>query len=500
MQAARAVCALWGWWRRVTLCLWLVVGLSVLLGLTGCGGGGGGGDGSQAGGATPPSTTQSGTVTVTLSDPPTCKVPRGDLNHVWVTITLVRAHLSTAADPDASGWVTLLDLRTHPVQIDLLSASETTCVLTTLGATTGVPPGDYQQLRLHLLSNTPAAGAATPGPNNCADTGGFNCVELGNGTRRVVQLSSEAQTGIKIPPGQIAGGAIRLRSAQAADLNIDFNACASIVQQGNGAFRLKPTLHAGEVALPTQAISGLVVDTTTSQPLSNATVIVLAEQPDSDGIDRVVTQTLASATQGTFLLCPLSPGTYDIVIAALTSAGVPYNATVTFGVLAGTAMGTIPLIPARGSTTDPGAIEGLVTTADGGATGADIALSALQTATPPGGAPVLMTVPLVGESTPTIATERDASCPARTGCAMYLLNVPASNPLVGTFNASGTAYAPPAGGSVVYSVNAQAFIPGNAGTPNCLPSSLRTGPVTVSAGTLTRAASLAFTGCAPGMQ
>jgi hypothetical protein len=132
------------------------------------------------------------------------------------------------------------------------------------------------------LNNTPAAGDATPAPNNCAGTGGFNCVELMNGTRQVVLLSSEAQTGIKIPPGQIARGALRLRSNQAADLNIDFNACASLVQQGNGAFRLKPTLHAGEVALTTQAISGLVVDTTTSQPIPNATVIVLAEQ--SDGV------------------------------------------------------------------------------------------------------------------------------------------------------------------------------------------------------------------------
>ncbi len=276
MQAARDVFAMWVWCIRGTLCPWFVVGLSVLIGLIGCGGGGG--DGSQTGGSTPPATPPSGTVTVTLSDPPTCKGPRGDLNRVWVTITLVRAHLSTAADPDASGWMTLLDLRTHPVQIDLLSASETTCVLTTLGATTGLPPGDYQQIRLHLLSNTPAAGEATPLPNNCAGTGGFNCVELMNGTRRVLQLSSEAQTGIKIPPGQIAGGAIRLRSAQAADLNIDFNACASIVQQGNGAFRLKPTLHAGEVALTTQAISGLVVDSTTSQPLPNATVICRAHE------------------------------------------------------------------------------------------------------------------------------------------------------------------------------------------------------------------------------
>jgi hypothetical protein len=495
MHAAGDIVARRVWWVRVTWWAWLVVGLWGLVGLPGCGSGGGSG---QEGGTPPSSTPQSSTVTVSLSDPPTCKAPRSDLNHVWVTITLVRAHLSSAAAPDDSGWVTLLDLRAHPVQLDLFATAETPCVLTTLGSTTGLPPGDYQQIRLHLLSNTPAASDATPVPNNCAGTGGFTCVELMNGTRQVVLLSSEAQTGIKIPPGQIAGGALRLRSNQAADLHIDFNACASLVQQGNGAFRLKPTLHAGEVTLTTQAISGLVVDTTTGQPLPNATVIVLAEQPDPDGMDRVVLETLASATQGTFILCPLSSGTYDIVIAALTSAGVTYNATVTFGVPAGTAIGTIPLVPEHGGHTSPGTIEGLVTTADGGATDADIALSALQTATPTGSALVPVTIPLFEGSTPTIATERGASCPARTGCATYLLSVPASNPLVGMFSASGTAYAPPAGGSVVYSVNAQAFLPGSAGTPNCRPSSLHTGPVTVSAGTMTPAASLVFTECTTG--
>ena len=473
---------------------WLVWGLWVVAGLTGCGGGSGGGQ--EAG--TSPSTPQSGEVRVTLSDPPACKAPQGDLNRVWVTVTLVRAHLSSAAAPNDSGWVNLVDLRSHPQQIDLLATSETPCVLTMLGSTTGVPPGDYQQIRLHLLSNTPAPSEATPAPNACAETNGFNCVELMNGTRRRLLLSSEAQTGIKIPPGQLAGGAIRLAAGQAADLNIDFNACSSLVQQGNGAFRLQPTLHAGHIALTTQAISGLVVDNTTGQPIPDATILVLAEQPDSDGMDRVMLQTLASATQGTFLLCPLPSGSYDIVIAALSATGVTYNATLTFGVPAGTAMGTIPLTPERGRDTTPGAIAGLVTTADGGATGADIALSAVQTATPPGGVPIQVTSPLFEGSTPTVATERASECPPGTACATYLLTVPASHPVVGTFTAAGTAYAAPASGTVSYTVNAQAFIPGTAGTPNCARASLFTPPVTISAGTVPQAAALAFTGCAVG--
>ena len=62
-------------------------------------------------------------------------------------------------------------------------------------------------------------------------------------------LSSESKTGIKIPSGQIAGGAFTVASGETKDLNINFDTCASIVVQGNGQFRLKPVLHAGEVAL-----------------------------------------------------------------------------------------------------------------------------------------------------------------------------------------------------------------------------------------------------------
>jgi hypothetical protein len=223
----------------------------------------------------------------------------------------------------------------------------------------------------------------------------------------------------------------------------------------------------------------------------------MAEQPDTDGIDRVVLQTLASPTQGTFSLCPLPTGNYDIVIAALSTTGVMYHATITFGVSAGTAIGTIPLV--RASHTAPGVITGQVTT-DAGAAGADIALSALQTVTPTGSAPIQVTIPLVAESAANVATERTSgsACPGGTACATYLLTVPASNPLVGTFAAAGTTYAGPAGGDVLYNVNAQAFIPGMAGTPDCSPAGLVTSPVGVSAGAVSQAGALAFTACTAG--
>src|SRR5262249_33652131 len=147
-----------------------------------------------------------------------------------------------------SGWVTLVDLRGSPKQIDLLSLASTTCVLTQLGSTSSLPAGKYQQIRLYLLGNNAASSTAGPSSNACGSTG-FNCIVPKGAPPQVLTLSSEAQTGLKIPSGQIADGGLTLTAGQSSDLNIDFDSCASIVQEGNGRYRLKPVLHAGEVAV-----------------------------------------------------------------------------------------------------------------------------------------------------------------------------------------------------------------------------------------------------------
>jgi len=458
---------------------------------------------SCGGGTTLQSTT--GSVRLTLSDPPTCKAPIGDFTNVWVTVTRVRAHISSTANPDDSGWVDLVDLRSIPKQIDLLSIGDTSCTLATLGSTTGLPPGNYQQIRLYLLSNNPAASEATPQPNNCG-ANGYNCARLEDGSVKTLLLSSEDKTGIKIPPGQIAGGAIKIDAGQTADLNIDFSACQSILRQSNGQFRLKPTLHIGEVSLTTDSITGKVVDSVTGNPIPNAAIFVLAEQPDSEGIDRVIRQRTANATDGTFSLCPLPPGEYDIVVAAVSEAGVTYNATITFKVPTGTALGNILLVPETGTATTPGEIQGEVSTASAtGATGSDIALSAFQEATPSGGTATLVTIPLLPGSTENVATDALLpTCASGTKCASYSLFVPASNPMVGTFTTSGTVYATPVVGDVLYRVNARAFVPGSGGTANCSPPSLTTNldnvgnPLKVTAGASVTAQTLAFTGCTEG--
>jgi hypothetical protein len=488
-----------------TLALFMIVSAGLLLVLS-CG------SGSSS---SPSPTVRTGSATVTLSDPPTCKIPIGDFTHVWVTVTRVRAHISSSADGNDGGWVDLADLTANPMQIDLLNIGANTCALATLGSVSGLPPGNYQQIRLHLLSNNPAAGVAVPAVNNCGSNG-YNCVMLPGPVDPEVDpeihtllLSSQDQTGIKIPPGHIAGGGISIEAGQTANINIDFSACASVIRQGNGKYRLKPTLHAGGVSASTDSISGRVIDNVSGQPIPGATIFVFAEQPDANDatVDRVIMSRTADSTAGTFSFCPLPSGNYDIVVAAVSDAGVAYNATVTFGVPTGTAMPDIPLQPETDTDTSAAQIQGHVsTTVDGTtATGADIAMSAFQQATPSGGSAMNVTIPLLPTSDATFATDALPACDVGTKCYDYTLSVPGSNPMVGTFDTAGTVYAPPAVGDIPYSLGAQAFVPGGEGTADCSPSTSTTNflsdgvtPLAVTVGTPVTAQTLAFTGCTTG--
>ncbi len=429
----------------------------ILILLAACGGGGGEGGGTS--GVTPPTT---GSVVTSISDPPTCLAPAGPFQNVLVTITQVRAHLSSSAGPNDSGWVNLVDFRTNPTQIDLLNLSSTACILAQLASASGIPPGRYQQIRLHLLTNTPLTGQAVPTSNRCGS--GFNCVITSGGATQTIILSSESQNGIKISSGQIAGGGFPVTAGQPpTNLNIDFDACSSLVQQGNGLFRLKPVIHAGAISLNSNAITGAVVDSFKA-PIAGA--FVFAEQPDpaNSHIDRVIAQT-TTGPLGEFTLCPLPSGTYDVVAVGQTPF-FTYNPTVTFGVPLGTAMGNIPLIPQTVNL--PATVSGQVTAANSGGTAptVDVNISALQ---PMGN--LLVTIPPLGNSSANVTTEN--------GRTTFTLILSPGNPQFGTFSVSpATLYTPPLAGSALYQLNAQAFSPSNStlnpAAPDCSPSSIPT--------------------------
>lgn len=449
------------------------------------------------------------TISVSISDPPSCTPPNGSFTHVFITVRSVMAHTSATADASSSGWQELApQLNSAPTQIDLFASAPgpSSCVLAQLGSAQ-LPAGTYQQIRLILLTNTPATGDAVPASNACAGNG-FNCVVTSDGMIHELLLSSQDQTGLKIPPGQFVGGPLTVAAGQSVDLNIDFNACASILQEGkSGQFRLKPVLTAGQVSANNSGISGQAVDSATMKPIAGP-VLVAIEQPDTTGVDRILMQTAADAN-GNFRFCPLPAGTFDIVAVAIGPANLPYNATAVLNVPNGASLGAIPLVAETGAT-GPAVLQGFVTATTGpAAASVDVSLAALQSVSVSGGATRQLNIPLETTasqaSTGLIMVNSNTNCPAgspaHTNCAQYTLVVPASNPSVGVFSSLGFSFAAPASGDVLFTVDALAAAPSSGGTADCTPPEQMTSkdannmPLKATAAMTTNVARIDFSGC-----
>src|SRR5438132_6717853 len=425
-----------------------------------------------------------GTVNTSISDPHTCAAPQGPYRHVYVTVNDVLIHQSASASANDAGWIHLAPgLKDNPLQVDLLGVANQ-CFLAMLGSAE-IEPGTYQQIRVVLAPNS-----ASVNNNKCGNVA--NCLMLTSdpsNTPQALQLSSETQTGIKIPSGQIAGGSFTVGSGQTKDLNIDFDACASVVVQGNGQYRLKPVLHAGQVSLQSasSSISGTIIDGSAA-PIVGGNTVVALEQADGTVVMEAV-----PASNGSFVFCPVADGMYNLVAVAIDGSGNTYAATVITGVKAGDSLGTVPLTTAG----LPASIGGQITTSTGTA---DLSVSAIQAI----GNSMFITVPLAQQSaaTATLTTAAGASCPPSTDCVSYTLSVPAANPSIGGFNSGGNQTpASPASGEVDYTVGANAFVPGLAGQQDCSPSNMQTSltdtnaTLSVTAGTPVTAATLGFTGC-----
>jgi hypothetical protein len=242
---------------------WLCA-LAVPLALAACGGGGG----DNTGGGT-------GTLHVAMTDAPSC-----GFDHVYVTVDKVRVNASsTAADSDG-GW-TDIALAT-PQKVDLLSL--TNGVLTDLGRAP-LPAGQYQQIRLVLAQNQGNAIANS-------------VVVTGTTTEQPLATPSATQSGYKIiQPFTVQPNTL-------VDLVLDFNACKSIVQRGNGTYSLKPVVTATPTVV-SGSIAGYVAP-------GEAGATVYAEQNG-----HVIRGTVADSN-GQFILSPLiqssTNGNYDVVI------------------------------------------------------------------------------------------------------------------------------------------------------------------------------------------
>lgn len=435
-----------------------------------------------------------GKVAVSISDPATCQAPSGPFSHVYVTITDVQANVSSSA---SSGWVDLTP-NLKPTQVDLLGIANNQCFLATLGDPLELQAGSYQQIRIMLAANN-AAGASS---NQCASAN--NCVVLADNSSHTLQLSSEAQTGIKIPSGQIAGGAFNIAAGQTEDLDIDFNTCSSIVTEGSAAqgnvqYLLKPVLHAGEASTTSVSINGKVVDAA-GNPVAGA--FVSLEQPDPNGakdgngnpVDRFIVGTTTDAN-GNWDICPLTAEVdgdpskpYDIVVTGSTSSGVLFAPSIVTGINMGSTAGTVALYASatlNTSALSTATVTGQVTSASPTNTpqAIDFSLSVLETVNK---VDYTILLPATGEANfmaSTAATANGAApCPNNADCYDYSLATEANGAYIGTWSSGGATLTQP-NAVPAYVIDGFATETGTS-TATCNPTEVFS-PVTFTAASLT---------------
>lgn len=365
----------------------LALPLAALLLLGGCGGGGG--DAGTP--VTTPSTSTSGTLNLSLTDAPSC-----GYDHVYVTVQKVRINASASAEESDAGWT---DINVGPTQrFDLLALRNG--VLAGLGQVP-LTAGHYSQLRLVLAEN----GGSTPLANSVVPTGG-------------------AEVALKTPSGQQSGlklnASIDIAANQMADFVLDFDACKSIVTAGNsGQILLKPV-----VAVIPNLLSGVsgYVDTS----VANGSTLVSLQQGG------VVIKATAPEDSGRFVLTPVAPGNYDLIIKATARASMVVTAVpVTANTVTAISTSTAPLAPALAI--------------DGQASGSVMAAGVAATAS------VAATQKLAGGNVVTLAETMSDST---TGA--YTLTLPAAPPWVAPYVAAPASlvFAADATAGLLYTFNA----------------------------------------------
>jgi hypothetical protein len=271
------------------------------LSLLACGGGGGG-----------DASTPSGSLRLALTDAPAC-----GYDAVNVTVQKIRVHRSSDASESDGGWS---ELELNPARrIDLLTLQNG--VLAELGEMP-LEPGHYQQMRL-VLSEGASAGSMA------------NSVVPSGQDERGLETPSALQTGLKMNVD------LTVEADQRLDLVLDFDACKSVVRAGNsGRYQLKPVVR----VIP-RFVSGVSGVLSAAWPAAGTQVSL-----QQDG---TVLRATAPAADGSFLLQPVAPGTYDLVFSApgqatqVVTGVVVTSDTVTALNTAGSAI--VPMPSASGS-------------------------------------------------------------------------------------------------------------------------------------------------------
>lgn len=269
-----------------------------------------------------------GTVSVSITD-----APAYGYDHVWITVKDLWLHTDEAAGPEHPAWHKFP--LASPVTLDLLDLSNGN-ISVPLWDGIELPEGTYRQVRVHLAATEDAltASAADAGLtyNNqvdVTDPAGFYPLRVPDPRR-----------------GILLEGTFEVKKNEKLKIAIDFDAGHDVVKMdhdGKTEYLLKPRLvhfdldNAG-------AIIGHI-DPAAAANRATAQFVVKAEQLSPNGAVHMVRRAtfIADPDTGLFVLYPLMPGNYDVLIR-----GIGYETTIIKNVPA--VMGTKP---ASGATVIP---------------------------------------------------------------------------------------------------------------------------------------------------
>jgi hypothetical protein len=215
-------------------------------------------------------------MSVRLTDAP------ADYDQVNIDVQSVEIHT------DGGGWQTLTTYNGIYDLLDLTNGFDT------LIANDSIPAGTISQIRLVLGSNNTIMVDSVVYP---------------------LEVPSGYTSGLKINIHQVVTG------GTAYTMLLDFDAGHSIVETGNGEYKLKPVIHGQLVStvVTTATITGVVLPTSCTAFVSATNALDTAS-------------TYADAATGQFQLQNLMPGTYTFSVDAASPCN---DTTFTLNVIAG---------------------------------------------------------------------------------------------------------------------------------------------------------------------
>ena len=438
--------------------------------------------------------TNGAAVSLVISDPAACKAAGGPFTHVYVTIVDVRASTNADAPVNDPSFVDLTPgLSAAPQQVDLLGQADSKCFLASLGVGQQVTAGDYRQVRIFLAPDAQAASVS----NNACGSSYSNCLVRTDNSLHDLVLPAAASEGIELASNHIINGSIAFNAGDQPYIDLNFDVCSSILATADGQYEFNPIVRAGVIPSAGSTISGTVVSSKTGQPLKGGNVVVALEQKDSStGIDRILMRTSA-ASDGTFTLCPVPQGTYDLVAVGIDGANISYSAGVETGIQSGQLAGKVPLVPGS----QQGTLEGLINTQGAGMDPLGVSLAvqadALQQIAASG---ATITVPLLPNQSPyneAMLTVNGSSCAPGMDCAPFAMQLPTSTPNVVACSEQTAQFKQQQGSAPGYTAESVASTPGTGGGAACTAGSqlAANGPVVVGSGETAMTSAMSFTQC-----